>query len=88
MVQKSPVRYVTGIYGKFTGIRGFATGIHVYSTADVTGYVLLLTDDSNQLRCGQVANLSECECANITNPVGYIPGCDFIITFGSFFKNP
>ena len=42
--------------------------------AEVTGYVLLLTDMPHRGRCGGegVADLNECECANITNPVGYI----------------
>jgi len=67
-------RYVN--YDKFTGVSCFETGIHVCSTAEVTGYVLLLTDDPNKLECRRQGYLHECECANITNPVGVL-GCDF-----------
>jgi len=46
----------------------------VFFLAEVTGYVLLLTGIPHRGRCGGegVADLNECECANITNPVGYI----------------
>ena len=58
--------------------------------AEVTGYVLLLTDMPHRGRCGgeEVADLNACECAYITNPVGCVLGCDFymFITPGHFLE--
>ena len=74
MGQKRPVNsyYVTANYGTFTSS---LTEVHVYASAlEVMAYVLLLTNKPHRGRCGGegVADLNECECANITNPVGYI----------------
>ena len=53
---------------------GNVTGVHVYPSAEVTGYVLLLTNDTRRGRCGGdgVADFKECQRANITNPVGFV----------------
>jgi len=72
---------------KLGQISYFETGIHVCFTAEVTGYVLLLTDDLNQLECRRQGYLHECECANITNPVGVL-GYDFhMLHLSSTAKN-
>lgn len=90
MGQKRPVNsyYVTANYGTFISS---LTEVHVYASAlEVMAYVLLLANEPHRGRCGgeEVADLNECECAYITNPVGCVLGCDFymFITPGHFLE--